>query len=180
MVRPYQLEHDFAERDKRPTQKIVTQGKYECGAAALAMATGHTLFNVKRALGRHGWRNDNYGLGSRPSIAAARDLGFDLLYVPSRVMYKFDELPTAVLTVPSLNYKGRWHAVTWLNGEMLDPNWDHGQRKTYGREWNPFTIGASGAEILLKPMPRIQYEDLITMMLNKDNDLGLAIKECAA
>ena len=146
----------------------------------MAMATGHTLFNVKRAAGRYNWRNDSSGIGSEASIGAVRELGFEMIYLNRREMYHLNEVPTCVLTVPSLNYKGRWHAVTWMNGEILDPNWGREGRNVYGKEWSPFTIGASGCEILLKPMSKIQYEDLVTLVMRRDKGMTEVIKECAA
>ena len=49
---------------KAPTH-LIPQGKYECGAAALATLLGHTLFNVKRVLGQFGWRNDFSGVSEK-------------------------------------------------------------------------------------------------------------------
>jgi hypothetical protein len=103
-----------------------------------------------------------------------------MIYLNKKRMYEMDSLPNCILTVPSLNLKGRSHAVSWVNGELLDPNHGYAGRKTYGPDWGPFTVGASGAEILLKPMSKIQYEDLITMLMNDDSDLKQAIMECAA
>jgi hypothetical protein len=181
ILRPFQIENDFHTRMKVPKQEIIAQGKYECGPAAIAMVTGHSLFHVKRLAGKAGWRNDSSGINWEASKHAYQSLGFSSIYVHRTRIFGFnDEFPPAVLTVPSLNYKGRWHAVAWVNGEILDPNMNYPGRKTYGPEWNPFTIGASGAEILLKPMSRIQLEDLKTLVLRYDSGMAEAIMECAA
>lgn len=180
VLRPQLIEVEFHSREKNPIQTIVEQGKYECGPAALAMCTGHTLFNVKRAAGRHGWRNDSSGIGSEASHGCVQDLGFEMIYLNRWRLALLDDVPSAILTVPSLNYKGKWHAVAWVGGEILDPNHGHPTRKTYGPEWNPHTIGCSGAEILLKPMTKIQYEDMRTMLMRDHKDLHEAIRYHAA
>jgi hypothetical protein len=144
------------------------------------MATGHTLFNVKRLAGKAGWRNDSSGINWEASRHAYNSLGFSSIYLHKSRLWHLNEVPSAVLTVPSLNYKGKWHAVAWVNGEILDPNMGYPGRKTYGPDWNPHTIGCSGAEILLKPMSRIQLEDIKTLVLRVDEDMVEAIMEAAA
>jgi hypothetical protein len=163
-----------------PKQEIIKQGKWECGPAAIAMATGHSLFNVKRLAGKAGWRNDSSGINWEASRHAYESLGFSSVYLHRSRVFQLNEVPSAVLTVPSLNFKGRWHAVAWVNGEILDPNANYPGRKFYGPDWNPHTIGLSGAEILLKPMSRIQLEDIKTLVLRCDKDMPEAIKESAA
>jgi hypothetical protein len=183
MLRPWQIENDYKDRPtKRPTQDVVQQGKWECMPAALAMLTGHTLFTIKRALGRHGWRNDNGGCGWEAVLPAIRDLGFDMIWLDKKRMYMLglNEVPKCIVTVPSLNYYGHWHALTWLNGEILDPNMDRPGRLWYGAEWNPHTIGATGVEVLIKRLPKIKYLDLESMALaGKDDELLDAVLEVA-
>jgi len=181
IMRPFQVEQQFGDRPgKRPNGRIVTQPKWGCMAAAVAMATGHELYHVTQAFGRHGWRNDDSGCSWEPSLAGIRDLGFEMIYLSQRWLYQMDRVPTCIVTVPSLNYPKRSHALAWADGEILDPNFDRPGRFTYGREWNPFTIGATGVELLLKPMPRIVYEDLLSMTINDDKDLLDAVEELAA
>lgn len=166
ILRPFQVETEpeFHDRDKAPTQEVIVQGKWECMPAALAMCTGHSLFHVKRHMGRAGWRNDNGGAPWHAALHAVRSLGFDAIWLNSVWMYHLKEITNCVVTVPSLNYRGRMHAVSWINGEILDPNMGRPGRKWYGREWSPWTIGATGVEVLLKPMSSIQYHDLQTMI----------------
>lgn len=130
-----------------PKSAIIVQGKYECAAASLAMLLGESLFSVKRAMGKAGWRNDDRGAGDQIMIEAARYLGRDILKIGR---YQFDEITgPASVTLPSLNIKGMYHAVTWTGEEILDPNWGREGRKFWGCEWNPQTIGARSALILL-------------------------------
>lgn len=184
VMTPQQIESHFIHRPKKPKQEIIVQGKYECMPAAVAMLTGHTLFTVKRAFGQHGWRNDDGGAQWEAVQNGIRSLGFDMIYIGKKKLYQvFEKLPPSILTVPSLNMKGRAHAITWMNGEILDPNIGYAGRKSYGPEWHPWTVGASGAEILLKPLSRIEYEDLMTVVHysgDNEKDMIQAILECAA
>ena len=129
---------------------IVTQGKYECSAASLAMVLDIPLFDVKRALGKCGWRNDDGGTTMLLDFQAARLLGHDLLWLPrSRIERYRDSIPNAMVAVESINYPGRGHAVAWVNGQILDPNTGSTGRKTYGVEWSPWTINTKAMAIKL-------------------------------
>jgi hypothetical protein len=183
VLTPQQIEAcEFGNRPKEPGQGVVLQGKYECAAAAMAMLTGHTLFQVKRAMGRAGWRNDNRGASFRVCRAAAQALGFELIYLNKKGVYELlEEMPPALITVPSLNIKGAAHAVTWTGEEILDPNLGYIGRKTYGPEWAPWTVGATGAEVLLRPMSKIDYQDLRTVLMRGEpKEVRRAILESAA
>lgn len=183
IMRPVQVEREFGQRDsKKPVQPIIQQGKWECMPAALAMCLGHDLFHVKRLMGKAGWRNDNTGSKWEPTLFATRELGFDMIYLNMDRTYELlNKVNNAVVTIPSLNYKGRYHAVAWVNGEILDPNLGFESRKAWGPEWNPWTMGAVGLEVILKPMTKIEYYDLQTIVLRGNmDDVQQAIVECAA
>lgn len=142
------VETDWTRKGRpEPTREIIVQGKYECAAASLAMLLGEKLFTVKRAMGKAGWRNDDRGAGDQVMMEAARYLGRDLLKIGK---YQFGEISgSASLTLPSLNIKGMYHAVTWTGEEILDPNWGREGRVFWGCEWNPQTIGARSGMLLL-------------------------------
>lgn len=147
-ITPVDVETDWSRKGRpEPMSEIIVQGRYECAAAALAMLLGEKLFTVKRAMGKAGWRNDDSGANDRVMMDAARYLGRDLLKIQK---YQFEaNMGPATLTLPSLNIKGMYHAVTWNGDEILDPNWGREGRMFWGCEWNPVTIGARSAMILL-------------------------------
>lgn len=136
-------------REGRPEPKtyLVTQGKYDCAAASLAMLLGESLFNTKRAMGKVGWCNDDRGANDGIMIKACRLLGRDLIEVIGKEIGK--DIGPCSLTLPSLNIKGMYHAITWNGTEMLDPNYGRKDRKFWGTEWGPETIGARRALVLL-------------------------------
>lgn len=161
---PWMVESRFT-RIGRPEPKsaIVTQGKYECAAASLAMLLGESLFHTKRAMGKHGWRNDDSGAGNKVMTEAARFLGRDLIEVVGKQITK--DIGPCSLTLPSLNVKGMYHAVTWNGSEILDPNYGRGDRKFWGPEWGPDTMGARRALVLLDKnltnAERAEYDEAI-------------------
>jgi len=151
-INPVDVETDWTRKGRpEPKSEIIVQGKYECAAASLAMLLGEKLFTVKRAMGKVGWTNSDRGASDRVMTEAARYLGRDLLYVTDDMLTA--DMGPASLTIKSLNVKGMSHAVTWNGKETLDPNWGRAGRIFWGCEWNPKTIGARGAMVLLdKPL----------------------------
>lgn len=148
MIPQHKVELEFT-REGRPEPKssVITQGKYECAAASLAMLLGENLFNTKRAMGRFGWCNDDRGAGNKVMTEAARFLGRDLIEVVGKEITA--SIGPCSLTLPSLNVKGMYHAITWNGEEILDPNYGRSDRKFWGPEWGPETIGARRALVLL-------------------------------
>lgn len=168
---PYQVETIFERGDRpEPTTNIVVQGRYECAAASLAMLLGEKLFFVKRAMGKMGWRNDDRGAGDDIMIGAARLLGRDLIKI-NRSEIRADMGPASI-TLPSLNIKGMYHAVTWTGKEILDPNWGREGRKFWGCEWNPKMMQARGALLLLDgnmtDAERAEYDEAVRARNEKE------------
>ena len=167
---PGVIEKEFRVKYRRkPKTKIVVQDKWSCAASALAMITGEHIFFVKQAMGKAGWRNDEYGSSNAVLIEAARLLGKDLIHVP-RSEFSHDMGP-AIITVPSLNYKGRAHAVAWNGKEILDPNYGRPGRKYYGVEWAPWTVNALSALVLLdKRLPDHERQEIDKLTRKRDRD----------
>lgn len=141
---------EFVTEHRIPQTEIVRQGKYECAAAALAMITGHTLFNVKRVMGKHGWRNDNTGASFNLVQRAARDFGCDLVYAGKKVIQIMkQDLPPGIVSIKSINVAGMGHGLAWINNEIVDPNFGSRDRRYWGAEWAPWTMGAYGIEMFL-------------------------------
>lgn len=129
---------------------IIRQGKYECLPAAVAMLIGHTLFNVKRVMGKHGWCNDDRGAGFRVEQATIRDFGGDLIWAGRSVLRELGtNVPDGTVDVSSLNVEGMGHAVTWRSGEIVDPNFGNRERRYWGAEWAPWTMGARGISVFI-------------------------------
>jgi hypothetical protein len=132
---PQMLEREFLRVGRpEPGQKIVSQGRWECGPAALSMLLKESLWDVKRAMVASGWNNDDSGCSDENLIAAAKLLGYDLhpTLEPNG--------NACLLTVPSLNYKNKSHALCFNGIEMLDPNWGFKGRLWYGTEWGLETV----------------------------------------
>lgn len=153
---------EFIIESRRPEGELILQGKYECAAAALAMILGHSLFQVKRAMGMHGWCNDDGGAGDEVLQKAAREFGRDLIYGGKRTIRAMgSDMPDAMVSVRSVNVPKMGHGVAWLNGEILDPNFGSLTRKFWGAEWAPWTMGASNVMILAKePLSDKLHKDL--------------------
>lgn len=139
--------YDFAKHGSpiNPEQpsRIVRQGKYECGPAALAMILNEPFYLVKKAFSKVGWSNNSNGVTHEMDIKVARMFGRDLIEMTK---------PTGkpcIMTVPSLNLKDRWHAIAWDGKQILDPNHGYEGRKYWTPEWAPWTIGASRFMVLL-------------------------------
>lgn len=146
---PYMVETMFTRVGRpEPKSEIVVQGRYECAAASLAMLLGEKLFHVKRAMGKMQWRNDDAGASNYVMIGAARLLGRDLIEIKRSEISP--DMGPASITLPSLNIKGMFHAVTWNGKEILDPNWGKEGRKFWGCEWNPKMMRAHRSLILLE------------------------------
>lgn len=125
------VESKFKRKFIEPTAKIIEQGRWECGAAALAMLLGESLWNVKRALAKVGWNNDDRGVTSDKLIKAGLSLGYELIFTD-----KVKDHEPCLVTVPSLNVVKRTHAVCWTGQELLDPNLYDEKRKHYSPEWS--------------------------------------------
>lgn len=132
---PQMVEKEFVRQGRaEPNQKIINQGRWECGPAAMAMLLGESLWDVKRAMVASGWNNDDSGCSDDHLISAAKLLGHDL-----QSTLEPNGNP-CLLTVPSLNYKNKNHALCFSGGEILDPNWGFKGRLWYGTEWGLETI----------------------------------------
>lgn len=174
-IAPRHVETQFTRTKSEPKAKIVPQGKYECAAAALAMLIGEPLFHVKRAMAKHGWRNDNKGACDLVIRKAAREFGRDLLPIKNKDMNP--EMLPSMITVPSLNLKGRSHAVTWNGEEILDPNWGYKGRKWWGTEWAPWTMKPHGGLMLLnETLTQKEREELDEFIRSRDKQEIDAIK----
>jgi hypothetical protein len=168
---PELVETDFTRRGRpEPKSDILVQGKYECGAAALAMLLGEKLFHVKRAIAKQGWRNDDAGMGDKMMIKAARLFGRDLIALNKKEIKR--NIGPCTLTISSLNVKGMCHAVTWNGKEILDPNWGRAGRKFWGCEWAPWTLDARGALVLLNRQlseaERAEYDEAVRAREEKE------------
>jgi len=154
---------------KTPSE-ILRQGKYECGAAALAILLGHTLFNVKRVLGSFGWRNDFSGVSETKLRLAAREFGRDLVWCNKRSMQAMKNLPDGILTIPSLNYPKSYHGVAWFRGEIIDPNFGNEKRKYWFADADMTQIPISSASVILKePLSDDVYKELVDLQKSKFN-----------
>ncbi len=108
-LRPYDIENKFEIVNRpEPKSKIITQSKYDCAAASLAMLINKPLYYVKQALARHGWRNDSYGCSTEMMILAARDFGIDLFPVGPKQIKPGDILTNGKLywKVNSVKFDG--------------------------------------------------------------------------
>ena len=120
--------------DKHNSIKIVKQGKYECAVAALAQLLEKPLSEVKRAMSKTGWRNDDQGASDAQLAEAARAFGKDLVFIgrkTTNLMVSKGILPKSVLTIDSLNYEGKYHGVSYLPERdiVIDPNYEYPDRK---------------------------------------------------
>lgn len=134
-VHPSKIETEFSKSKRpEPNSKIITQGRWECGAASLAMFIDESLWDVKRALVHSGWNNDDNGVNCKQLVEAALKLGHNL-----EIRNELS-LDPCLLTIKSLNVAGMFHSLCWNGSELLDPNWGNLKRFTYGPEWSPLTL----------------------------------------
>ena len=117
------------------SNQLITQGTWECAAASLSMLINIPFKDVKDCLTSLGWQNDEEGLGIDSMTVATKILinktltsSFENFYDPS------------ILTVPSINLKGRSHAVFWDGKELLDPQFHNENKKHYSPLWTPDTL----------------------------------------
>ena len=135
VLRPSVIEQEFSRKGRvEPDQKIINQGRWECGPAALAMLLGESLWEVKRAMVHSGWNNDDAGCSDEQIIMGAKKLGYELHATLE------PDGNACLLTVPSLNYRNKSHALCFNGKEMLDPNWGFKGRLWYGSEWGLDTV----------------------------------------
>lgn len=151
VLEPYAVVKMFETAIPAPQQTVVRQGKFECAAAALAQALGEELFWVKRAMGKHHWRNDDRGASHEVMQLAAQEFGKDLIVGGRKMISALEEdFPTCCVSVPSVNVSGMGHAVSWVNGEILDPNFGDPNRKFWGPNWAPWTMNATSIDVVAK------------------------------
>jgi hypothetical protein len=176
LMAPHLVETNFTRKGRpEPESTIVVQGRYECAAASLAMLLGEKLFFVKRAMGKMNWRNDDSGAHDEVMIGAARLLGRDLIKLNAKEVNK--GIGPCSVTVPSINIKGMFHAVTWNGKEILDPNWGREGRKFWGTEWAPWTMKARGALVLLdRVLTQAERDELDKAMRQREEKEIHAIK----
>jgi hypothetical protein len=162
-ISPDQVEKSYFRDKPIPKQDPILQGRYECVAAALAIALGEKLFTVKRQMGKLLWRNDDSGVSDELMRATARSLGRDLVEIPMNEVTP--SLGPSILTVKSLNVSGYSHAITWNGQELLDPNTHYVGRHYWGADWTPDMIGATCCHLLmdhvLSEAETKQYEDFL-------------------
>ena len=140
------LEKNFSKKNRpSPISKIITQGRWECGPAALAMLLDESLREVKQACVHSGWNNDDHGINDNQIIQASALLGH---IVKSTLEYKDINQP-CLLTVRSVNFDGMFHALCWNGFEILDPNFENIKRNSYGPDWEPKTVGAKNRKFIL-------------------------------
>lgn len=148
IMKPRHVETDFTKKGRpKPESKIIKQGKWECAPAALAMLLEENLSTVKRAMASFGWNNTSDGSSDEVIMKAARKLGRDMLPIDTKDIT--EDIGPCLITVPSLNYEGKSHAIAWNEKEMLDPNFGYRGRKYWGPEWAPWTVGALDVMVLL-------------------------------
>lgn len=135
LLHPRMIETEFNRFHRpEPAKKIITQGRWECGPASLAMLLDESLRDVKKAMVACGWNNDDRGCSDKQLIDSAKLLGHEI----HRTLEPNNN--PCLITVRSLNYKKSNHAVFWNGSEILDPNWGYNGRFWYGTEWGPKTI----------------------------------------
>lgn len=129
------LEKHFPRKSRpEPSSKIIKQGRWECGPATLAMMLGESLWDVKRAMVKVGWNNDDGGCTDTQLINAASLLGHEVYRTLDSGNFP------QILSTPSLNVKRMNHVVYWNGTELLDPNWGYKGRTFWGCEWGPEVI----------------------------------------
>ena len=154
----------------RAPSEIVRQGKYECGAAALAILLGHTLFNVKSVLGEYGWRNDYQGVSESQLRACARAFGRDLVWCNTAMVKAMKKLPDSILTLESLNYKKRYHGVAYFKGEVIDPNFGDEARKYWFADADVEKMPIKGASVITKtPLSDFEFHEIERLRKSKHN-----------
>lgn len=158
---------------KAPSIPIIKQGKFECASASLAMLLGHTHFMVKSVMGEHGWCNDFRGAGDDVLRATARAFGRDLVRAGRNTIRALDkDLPDCLATVPSLNYKGRYHGVARINGETIDPNFGHPTRKYWGADATLEEMETSNILILTRePLSDFEHRQIAGIRKYSDDAL---------
>lgn len=124
------------------TQEIVTQGTYECAAAAYSMLAKIPLEEVIKCLYALGWKNDQNGIGTELLEKASKVLlNKDLIYDHS------SSNDPCMIIVPSLNLKGNSHALYWNGEEMIDPQFYNQNKLHYSPLWNLNSIYRKSAKI---------------------------------
>lgn len=117
---------------------FVQQGKYDCVAATIAMLTDHLRYTVIQCMAAHGWCNDKRGATNKIERDTIRDLGYDLIPVPHRIIDILGrDLPDGSVTASSLNYPGYAHALAWRDGKLLDPNTGRPGRQIWSPDSDP-------------------------------------------
>ena len=119
---------------------IKQQDEFGCVIACLAMATGKTYKQVRNEVARY-WdfmHKDKLfdGMSSLDEALLLYKFGYKsyTLNVSKRITRRrlislLDGTP-AILSVPSLNYKGKYHAVYWDGKKLHDPS----TKKNYTKE----------------------------------------------
>lgn len=130
MLTSYQIESEFKREFIHPQGSVITQGRWECAPASLAMLLGESLWTVKRALAKIEWNNDDRGTTPQMCLTAAKNLGYNLIFTKD-----VNDNEPCLITVCSLNMKDKTHAVFWNGSEILDPNLYNTHRKHYSPEW---------------------------------------------
>lgn len=140
------VEKEYTKKQRpEPISPIITQNRWDCGPAALAMLLGESFREVKQACVFSGWNNDDEGIYDYQIIQASALLG----HIVKSTKDWNDLNQSCLLTVNSLNFKGRYHAVCWNGFEILDPNYKNLKRFSYGPDWEPITINAKERKFVL-------------------------------
>ena len=140
------VEQQYTKKQRpEPLSQIITQNRWDCGPASLAMLLDESFREVKQACVFSGWNNDDEGIYDHQIIQAAALLGHIV-----KSTKNWDDLnQPCILTVNSLNFKGKYHAVCWNGFEILDPNYKNLKRFSYGPDWEPITINAKQRKFVL-------------------------------
>lgn len=111
--------------------RISQKAPNDCGVCCLAMLLEMKYWPVRRAVNWH-YKNTRKcrfdGMSVEDDAAVAKRLGFKLtthtIYpsVRAPMIKRLHSGLRAILTVPSVNVKGEWHAVYWDGEQLFDPS----------------------------------------------------------
>lgn len=136
VINSHKAEMNFTRKLIEPKGKYITQGKWECAPASLAMLLDVSLDLVLEALIDCGWENTEFGTTmDQLNLATKKILNKELIF-----SYDCRFETRSILTLPSLNVIGKSHAVFWDGKEILDPNFGFEGRKHYSPSWTVDTI----------------------------------------
>ena len=116
--------------DRKMVNRIQQEDAYGCAVACIAMATVKTYQSVLSVVKQY-WSVfkpfDKYsGLDNFDEQIILFRLGFRAIKIPMlsgcEAMKRYVGEKQAILTVPSLNVRGLYHAIFWDGENILDPS----------------------------------------------------------